>query len=247
MRHFDSIHEELAATSLREARQVTAHWQTDPDRWRQAPDDWPDLLVETPGSGHYVASPFLGVAVELWPRELLDQQKVFSPQFLTVLDRLHEVWLKDADPRALRVTVTTEPLPGIYPGAPMHCELGAPMVEVLTTAGHEEQMDRYGPGQLRQLQAVWQKVVVMVDLVAEELMRVRELTAIEKHSIGTTHGLPVEMAQRIGLLVEHRAKSQGELRARLHPQRFGPETVPEPYPELHVPAQGNLTPGNPAG
>lgn len=245
MRHFDSIHEEMAASSLREARQVTARWQADPDRWRQPANQWPDLLIETPGSGHYVASPFLGMAVEMWPAELLDQQRVFSREFLTVLDRLHEVWLKDGDPRALQVTVTTEPVAGISLGAPMHCEAGAPMVEVLTTTGHDELMDRYGPGQLRQLQAVWRKIAVMVDLVADHLMRVRELTAIEKHSISTTHWLPGEMERRIGLLGEHGAVSQGALRARLHPGRFGPDTVPVPYPELYQPAHSGVGTAHP--
>lgn len=214
MSQYDTTHEALAASSLREMAQVTAEWELDPERWKQPKDQWPEALEETP-DGAYTSSPVQRLSLEMWDREAVKTGRLFSPELLLLLDRLHAVWLKDHDPRALRVQEAIEELePGYRPL--LHVEEGAGPLEVLRPTEHKREQETYDLDQLAQMLLVWKKVLVMLTEVAQHLSTQRELTTHEATSLDRTQQFVTLLEQRVTLMREQQVATLGDLNRTPH-------------------------------
>lgn len=157
--------QETEDTSYRTAMLQAEQWEHNPDRWKSDRDERPDQAPD-------VSEP----SYHQHPLEYLTlwwEQCPFSPRFQLVLDRLHAVWVKDQDPRAIAMELTEE---GDY--------RFLERVQVNPTSSYRARGE--------ELEAIiWAKIQVMLELVAEHLASKSELTQQDQEAM-VSHQVDLE-------------------------------------------------------
>lgn len=207
----DEMHEELAASSMREIEEAQADWDTDPLRWQQDPETYPWNLEASPDNEFYVDHPIQHPG-DLFGWDLIRERKIFSQEFLDLLGRLHRVWIKDEDPRALKAEMMTDRDPDA-PFLPIatHTEDRGRDVNVMTLKEAAAIKKTFTLMDLYQLEVVWKKVDVMVQTVADFLETQRELTDSESRWADWTSGQAASLTRLIARLREHKVETVKEL------------------------------------
>jgi len=94
---------ETQDTTLERDEAASRAWLADPERWKTELEDYPGQTpVLTVTSYHGNELEFLS---DLW------RPAPFTGEFTAILDRLHGVWSKDGDPRAVRFGTGTASIP----------------------------------------------------------------------------------------------------------------------------------------
>lgn len=141
---------ETEDTSFEAGMREAALWEMDPERWKDGPEDRPGQAPDlSDPTYHQHPLEYLSMWWDKFP---------LSRPFRLMLDRLHGVLVKDQDPKALSMELDDE-------GDPTFTE----WVQVTETTSYKAKGS--------ELEAiVWTKVQVMLEMVAEHLESIGELT-----------------------------------------------------------------------
>lgn len=168
-----------AVSSVRALRQAQLFFDSDPLRWQIPLEEIPEEVSDRPGDGHYVQNP--GPAILL---SMKVEEKKAKPawEMWTLMQRAHDCWVRDEDPRALRLSWVE----GIDPEDPnrrdwAHEEEGFLPLEALNTKWLGPAVATYTSNQWDHLVVVWQKMSALAQEVMNFLMTKRELTLPERH------------------------------------------------------------------
>lgn len=194
---YDTLREQLAASSERELVQVQAEWEMDPLRWQSDPDTWPTNMMERPTTEHYVPH-HLQEAWVLFDHRMnvvVEQMQMFSFEFLDLWTVMHRVWIKDEHLGALQVVRHQDVDPDLpLDWMPVHDESRKPgslaprsvpitQVPVRTMAENLAIRSTMTQPELLQHEAVWAKMDTMVNEVGQFLATKRDLTGTERRGI----------------------------------------------------------------
>ena len=184
----DTQHEQLSASSTQQELAQTATWEADPLRWMSPPTSWPDLLTRRPDTEFYVNHPLQHPAEAIgW--EPIQSRNLFSPELLELMVIQHRVLIADFSTTALRA----EMLDGMDPNDSArlvltHTELAGrpfPVTSALEWRAREESLTLKD---WQQLEAVWEKLSILVTNAVDHLASQRALTEPEAAGEGAVLG-----------------------------------------------------------